>query len=784
MRAFTEGDLCSVYGAVGHAQASGGFSGRHGPLEATAWLHVAVADLERLNDAVTTMTTGDHQPLAVLRSLGTYEKRFVPLDTGESLDEDELRRAPIGVADPVALAVSAHILATRGDPEAADRLMWFAVRRTAAVNLALDVAERYAAGWFSARYFDSRMRAVSPLAIDTGAGHGHGTNGHSHDGHDDNDGEPGGPHGETDDGGQSGHAHHPGCVCLDHEPLTSALYRRWHCILHAAREEAGVSTFPAFDEISLYERVLDRVDERAGRRPSVPSTASPISVSVLPPPVADSAAAPPPRLKLTARAPSVAVGEPIHVWVRLEGIDVETAVVVEGTNAEPVTVTVKPREWDAFATLKPARDAGVVNVTATVAGLGIATAPTPIEVVRERPPCPPSEGGTWQLAHVEAHETIDTCAPAAALADTGARLMGQAGKWLTGAYNSAVVGTQLCPKGANTRKCARTREDNIKTCKEERDEGYNECSEKADRGYNRCCDWAPCSWFCKAWVWVSNIVCVAWEWIKNVVCVAWEWIKNVVCVAWKIIKVAACMVAAIAVGIVKAVVGLVLLVAGLVVGAAAKVVGSLCLIFGYRGREQVSETLKVVAVHMALLRTGKVLLMGYDEGVYPVDADHPADFTAVADSDRGLCAIWDPTTGIARYTKDLQRNPFCSHQSFLPDGRLLVAGGQFPLPGLPKSLIPWRLLAPGADADLHVFDPVSETWRRLPDMQAGRWYPACVTLPDGRVFITSGTNGYATSPGLGRGIQNTWEYIDGTGPVGGKQDTGFYWFHLYPSSMS
>ncbi len=419
-------------------------------------------------------------------------------------------------------------------------------------------------------------------------------------------------------------------------------------------------------------------------------------------------------------------------------------------------------------------------MTATVTDLGITTAPTRVEVVRERPVCSPADGGAWQIARVEAHETVSTCVPAMALAATGAAAVGQAGKWLTGAYNSAVVGAQLCPKGGKTKRCAKKRRDRVQKCTEERDEGYDECAAKADRGYNRCCDWAPCSWFCKAWVWVSNIVCVAWTWVSNIVCVAWAWITNVVCVAWEWIKVAACVVAAIAVGIVKAIVGIILLIGGLVIGAVGKVIGLLCLGLGAGTRDQVSESLKVVAVHMALLRTGKVLLMGYDEGVYPVDADHPADFTAVADSDRGLCAVWDPATGKARYTTDLRRNLFCAHHSFLPDGRLLVAGGQFPLPGLPKSLIPFRLLAPGADADLHVFDPVSETWRRLPDMQKGRWYPTCVTLPDGRVFITSGTNGYATSAGLGRGIQNTWEYADGTGPVGGKQDTGFFWFHLYP----
>lgn len=757
---------------------SGAFAGRHGPLEVTAWLHLTIADLERLDDALAALTLGDDKALAILRSLGQYEKPILPCTTNDSLDEDELQRAPVGIADPVALAVAVHMIADRGDHAAAERLMWFAVRRTAAANLALSVAERSRAGWFSAKHFESRLRSISPLAIDGGAPHTHGSVAHSHeDDHADEVDHAAG----TAATSEPGHEHHPGCSCIDHDPLAEALLRRWSGLVHAVGHEAEVETFPASDARSLYERVLDRVDARAGHLRTEPSTASPVSVAApTAPDVGGVGAATPPTLTLTPVAESLAIGDPIHVWVRLEGIEADTAVVVEAANAEPITVTVRKNEWDALATLRPLREQGIVNVKASVAGLGLVTAPVPIHVIAERPACRPNEGGSWQLARVDARETPATCKPAASASGAGAKLVGQAGKWLTGGYNSAVVGSQLCVKKANTKKCARTRTDNVQKCTEERDQGYDRCAAKADRGYNRCCDWAPCSWFCKAWVWVSNIVCVAWEWVSNIVCVAWAWVKNIVCVAWEVIKTAACVVGAIAVGIIKAIVGVVLLIVGLIVKTIGVVLGILCIIFGMRPKEEASDSLRVVAVHMALLHTGKVLLMGYDEGFYPVDADHPADFTSVADSDKGLCAIWDPATGKARYTKDLLRNLFCSHHAFLPDGQLLVASGQFPLPLLPKSLIPFRLLAPGADADLHLFDPVSETWRRLPDMQKGRWYPTCVTVPDGRVFITSGTNGYATSPGLGRGLQNTWEFADASGPVGGRHDTHFFWFHLYP----
>ena len=175
MRAFTDDDLGAVYKAVGGAQMSGAFRGRHGPLEVTAWLHLSIADLERLDDALAALTLGDDRALTVLRSLGQYEKPILPCTTDDSLDEDELQAAPIGIADPVALAVAAHMISDRGDQAAADRLIWFAVRRTAAVNLALSVAERSRAGWFSAKRLESRLRRISPLAIDNDSQHAHGS---------------------------------------------------------------------------------------------------------------------------------------------------------------------------------------------------------------------------------------------------------------------------------------------------------------------------------------------------------------------------------------------------------------------------------------------------------------------------------------------------------------------------------------------------------------------------------------------------------------------------------
>ena len=70
-------------------------------------------------------------------------------------------------------------------------------------------------------------------------------------------------------------------------------------------------------------------------------------------------------------------------------------------------------------------------------------------------------------------------------------------------------------------------------------------------------------------------------------------------------------------------------------------------------------------------------------------------------------------------------NIFCSGHAFLPNGQLLVAGGHINnWVGLPNA---------------YMYNPLNNTWTRLPDMNNGRWYPTSTTLPNGDVLVISGT---------------------------------------------
>ncbi len=113
----------------------------------------------------------------------------------------------------------------------------------------------------------------------------------------------------------------------------------------------------------------------------------------------------------------------------------------------------------------------------------------------------------------------------------------------------------------------------------------------------------------------------------------------------------------------------------------------------------------VIAIHAHLLPNGKVLFWG-DSFTY----------------------VWDPATpGSFQQMALTSTELFCSGHSFLPDGRLLVAGGHIP----PD--------AKTGSPDSNVFDYLTNTWTPGPSMNAGRWYPTDTTLPNGEVLVVAGT---------------------------------------------
>ncbi len=133
----------------------------------------------------------------------------------------------------------------------------------------------------------------------------------------------------------------------------------------------------------------------------------------------------------------------------------------------------------------------------------------------------------------------------------------------------------------------------------------------------------------------------------------------------------------------------------------------------------------VVAIHMHLLPTGKVLLWG----------------------NRGDAQLWDPANPNGGFTPVSKAyRVFCSGHTILADGRLLVAGGSISGPtGEPRSA---------------VYDPFSGTWSVTASMAQGRYYPTLTALPNGDVLVVSGNDenrDVATIPEVFNG--STWRQL-------------------------
>jgi hypothetical protein len=124
----------------------------------------------------------------------------------------------------------------------------------------------------------------------------------------------------------------------------------------------------------------------------------------------------------------------------------------------------------------------------------------------------------------------------------------------------------------------------------------------------------------------------------------------------------------------------------------------------------------VVGIHAVLLRNGKVLLFGHSD-----------------DTHSSAARVLDPVTGVVNdvtFQKSPPINFFCSAHNQLPDGTILIAGGQIHGDYADK-------IYKGTD-EATLFNPAKNTWTRLPRMNHARWYPTNTALPDGTTLVATG----------------------------------------------
>ena len=132
------------------------------------------------------------------------------------------------------------------------------------------------------------------------------------------------------------------------------------------------------------------------------------------------------------------------------------------------------------------------------------------------------------------------------------------------------------------------------------------------------------------------------------------------------------------------------------------------------GEWRIEYKCEPVGIHAALLKTNKILFFSYHEH----------------DQSHGVSSVFNPIDETVEHVHQ-DEDLFCAGHAFLPDGRLLVAGGHVT-----------------GERTVFLFSPsgASGNWEQLPDMPVGRWYPTCTTLPDGTIFVLSGTKSSGGGP--------------------------------------
>lgn len=127
----------------------------------------------------------------------------------------------------------------------------------------------------------------------------------------------------------------------------------------------------------------------------------------------------------------------------------------------------------------------------------------------------------------------------------------------------------------------------------------------------------------------------------------------------------------------------------------------------------------VAAIHVALMHTGKVLLVAGS-------GNNQSDFAAGT----FRTSIWDPKTNTFQ-SVSTPWDAFCSGHAFLPDGRLLVTGGTSGYPTSENANFAGTNRA-------FIFDPDTGRYAAAPDSAISRWYPSVVELGDGRLLTVGG----------------------------------------------
>lgn len=163
----------------------------------------------------------------------------------------------------------------------------------------------------------------------------------------------------------------------------------------------------------------------------------------------------------------------------------------------------------------------------------------------------------------------------------------------------------------------------------------------------------------------------------------------------------------------------------------------------------------VTAIHAALLHTGAAgQVLGW---WYPLGS-----------ATHSPAKLLDLATGtVTDVTIPFDGDFFCSGQTVMADGRVLVTGGLVgnPYPGVLDKGHPLTA----------VFDPVTATWSQGPSMNFARWYPTNMEMSNGKILTLTGKNADATAIVLPLEVldpaTNQWTILPASANVSPYSDT-------------
>lgn len=180
-----------------------------------------------------------------------------------------------------------------------------------------------------------------------------------------------------------------------------------------------------------------------------------------------------------------------------------------------------------------------------------------------------------------------------------------------------------------------------------------------------------------------------------------------------------------------------------------------------------------LAIHTTLLPDGSVITFGGNN--YP-NWQQYAGKTNIQYPNK--VDVWNPATNSHTDASYIGSSLFCGGHTLLPDGRLLVTGGDDLSKLSAGGTGGGTYSAEAGIRETHIYDYRSKSWVKGQDMTDKRWYPTNIALPSGDVLVMGGNrennSDLSDLPEVFNWQSGQWRAL-----TGAQQKTEFYpWLFL------